>query len=207
MDILNQLETEPLPIDEEEKRRSRRFLVGLICAVLLTGLVLGGYIFLRKRHERQMAAAAELEVKKNAPKVEVLVDDAMVNGKATVLGGTVNNISTETLQNLVVELQLRRRLTGATEAKFVAIDNPALAPGGSARYSVEVVTQDYSTSTFLRVVSGNDKTPVAFRAMAGAVRPPMDAPASKAVVVEGGSRSSGKKDEFINTPNNPGRVP
>ena len=207
MDILNQLETHPIPIDEEEKRRTRRFLIGLICAVLLTGLVFGGYIYLRKRHERQVAAAAELEVKKNAPKVEVLVDDAMVNGKATVLGGTVNNISTEALPNLAVELQLRRRLTGASETKFVAIDTPLLPAGGSARYSVEVVTQDYSTSTFLRVVTGDNKTPVAFRAMAGAPRPPMDAPGSKTVVVGGAPRPSGKGDEFINTPNNPGRVP
>lgn len=206
MDILNQLETHPIPIDEEEKRRTRRFLIGLICAVLLTGLVFGGYIYLRKRHERQVAAAAELEVKKNAPKVEVLVDDAMVNGKATVLGGTVNNISTEPLSNLAVELQLRRRLTGASETKFVAIDTSVLPAGGSARYSVEVVTQDYSTSTFLRVVTGDNKTPVAFRAMAGAARPPMDAPGSKTVVVGGAPRPA-KGDEFINSPNNPGRVP
>jgi hypothetical protein len=107
----------------------------------------------------------------------------------------------------MVELQQRRRMTGATEAKFVAIDTPVLPAGGSARYAVEVVTQDYSTSTFLRVVSGNEKTPVAFRAMAGAARPPMDAPGSKTVVVGGAPSSPGKGEEFINTPNNPGRVP
>jgi len=41
MQILNQLETQPIPIEEEEKRHSRRLLVGLTCALLLTGTVLG----------------------------------------------------------------------------------------------------------------------------------------------------------------------
>ena len=57
MQILNQLETEPIPIEEEEKRHMRRLLVGVLCALILTGSVLGGYLFLRKRHERQVAAA------------------------------------------------------------------------------------------------------------------------------------------------------
>jgi hypothetical protein len=48
MNILNQLEAQPIPLDEEEKRRTQRLLIGLLCAVLLTGAVLGGYMWLRK---------------------------------------------------------------------------------------------------------------------------------------------------------------
>ncbi|PYS58126.1 MAG: hypothetical protein DMF76_20220 [Acidobacteria bacterium] len=59
MQILNQLETEPIPIDEEEKRHTQRLLVGMLCALLLTSAIFGGYIYLRKRHERQVAAAVE----------------------------------------------------------------------------------------------------------------------------------------------------
>src|SRR4030088_2694583 len=111
MQILNQLETEPIPIEEEEKRHSRRLLVGLACALLLTGTVLGGFVYLIKRHERQVAAAIEVENKKKAaPKVEVFVDEATVSGKTNVLGGTIHNISNEPLHNLAVELQLRRRV-------------------------------------------------------------------------------------------------
>ena len=205
MDILNQLETQPIPIDEEEKRHTKRLLVGLLCAVVLTGLVLGGYIYLRKRHERQVAAAQALEVKKNAPKVEVTVDDPIVNGKTTTLSGTVHNISTETWSNLAVELQLRRRMTGSIDLRVVPIEAAELPPDGRAKYSLEVVTQDYSTSTFQRVVSGQDRTPVAFRALQGNPAPPMDSPGSKTVVID--KPGSGKRDEFINTPNNPGRVP
>jgi hypothetical protein len=172
---------------------------------VLTGLVLGGYIFLRKRHERQVAAAQALEVKKNQPKVEVLVDDPVVSGKTTTLSGTVHNISDETLPNLAVQFQLRRRTTGAMDPREVTIDAAELPPGGRGRYSFEIVTQDYSTSTFQGVIVAANRTPVGFKALQGAPAPPMESPPSKTVVVD--KPNSGKRDEFINTPNNPGRVP
>lgn len=205
MNILNQLETQPIPIDEEEKRRTQRLLVGILCAVLLTGGVLGGYMLLRRRHERQVAAAAEAEVKRKAPKVEVFVDDAMVNGKTTTLGGTVHNISTENLQNIAVELQLRRRVGSGLDTKVVVPETTDLAPDARAHYSIQVATDDYISATFLRVVGGSDRAAVPFKALPGTPRPPMDPPGSKTIVVE--KKSQGKGDEFINTPNNPGRVP
>ena len=205
MNILNQLETEPIPIDEEEKRRTKRLLIGILCAVLLTGAVLGGYLGLRKRHERQLAAAAEAEIKRAAPKVEVFVDDALVNGKTTTLGGTVHNISTESLQNIAVELQLRRRVGAGLDTKVVQLETPDLAPDARAHYSIQVATEDYISATFSHVVSGSDRAAVAFKALPGNPRPPMEAPGSKTIIVD--KRSPGKGDEFINTPNNPGRVP
>jgi hypothetical protein len=204
MQILNQLETQPIPIEEEEKRHSRRLLVGVLCALLLTGTVLGGYLYLRKRHERQVAAAAEVEIKKKAPKVEVFVDEATVNGKTTLLSGTLHNISNEPLHNLAVELQLRRRVGSGTEIRAVPPEATELAPDGRTRYSLELAVQDYISVTFLRVVGGDNRAQIPFKALPGAPRPPMDPPASKTVVV---SRPAPKGDEFINTPNTPGRVP
>src|SRR5512139_3649847 len=120
MQILNQLETEPIPIEEEERRHTRRLVIGVLCALVLTGSVLGGYLYLRKRHERQVAAAAAAEtLKKTTPKVEVIVDDAMIEGKKSVLGGTIHNISGETLHNVAVELQLRKRSGGGLETRVV----------------------------------------------------------------------------------------
>jgi len=205
MNILNQLETEPIPIDEEEKRRTKRLLIGILCAVLLTGAVLGGYIGLRKRHERQVAAAAEAEIKRQAPRVEVFVDDALVNGKTTTLGGTVHNISAENLQNIAVELQLRRRVGAGLDTKVVELETPDLAPDARAHYSIQVATEDYISATFSHVVSGADRAAVPFKALPGNPRPPLDAPGSKTIIVD--KRNPGKGDEFINTPNNPGRVP
>lgn len=204
MQILNQLETEPIPIEEEEKRHAKRLLVGVLCALLLTGAVLGGYLYLRKRHERQVAAAAEVEIKKKAPRVEVFVDDATVNGKTTLLSGTLHNISNEPLHNLAVELQLRRRLGSGTEIRAVSPESTELVPDGKTRYTLELPVQDYISVTFLRVVGGDNRAQIPFKALPGAPRPPMDPPASKTVVV---SRPAPKGDEFINTPNTPGKVP
>src|SRR4030095_5828771 len=120
MQTLNQLETEPLPIEEEERRHTRRLIVGMLCALLLTGSVLGGYIYLRKRHERQGAATvAAQKVEKEKAKVEVAVDEARTEGKKSILGGTIHNISNDTLHNLAVELQLRRRSGATTETRIV----------------------------------------------------------------------------------------
>jgi len=205
MQILNQLETNPIPIEEEEKRHSRRLLVGILCALIFTGTVLGGYVYLRKRHERQVAAAAaELDIKKKAPQVEVFVDDATVNGKTSMLGGTIHNISGEPLHNLAIQLQLRRRAGGGIETRVVTPETPELAPDGRTRYSLEVPVQDYVSVTFLGVVGGEARAKIPFKALPGAPRPPMDPPGSKTVIV---NRPVPKGEEFINTPNTPGRVP
>jgi hypothetical protein len=205
MQILNQLETEPIPIEEEERRHNRRLLVGVLCALLLTGIVLGGYLFLRKRHERQVAAAVAIEnAKKTAPKVEVFVDDPTVNGKTTTVRGTIHNISNEPLRNVAVELQLRRRTGGGTETRAVTPELTDLAPDGKTRYSLELPIQDYVSVTFLRVVAGDNRAQIPFKALPGAPRPAMEAPPSKTVIV---NRPAPRGEEFINTPNNPGRVP
>ncbi len=205
MQILNQLETQPIPIEEEEKRHSRRLLVGLTCALFLTGTVLGGFVFLIKRHERQVAAATEAENKKKAAaKVEVFVDEATVNGKTTVLGGTIHNISNESLHNVAVELQLRKRVAGGVETRAVNPVPTELPPDGKARYTLELPVQNYISATFLRVIAGDDHAEVTFKTLPGAPRPPMDPPAAKSIMV---SRPAPRGDEFINTPSNPGRVP
>src|SRR2546423_2947771 len=205
MQILNQLETEPIPIEEEERRHTRRLLVGILCALVLTGSVFGGYLFLRKRHERQVAAATAAEkIEKAAPKVEVLVDEATTEGKKSILSGTVHNISNETLRNIAVELQLRRRNGSAVETRVVTPEAIELAPDARARYSLQVPVQDYSSATFSRVLAGDAHLAIAFKALPVAERPPLPAPASKTIVV---SRPAPRGDEFLNSEKNPVRVP
>jgi hypothetical protein len=206
MQILNQLETEPIPLEEEERRHTRRLAVGVLCALVLTGSVFGGYLYLRKRHERQLAAATAAEtLKKTAPKVEVIVDDAMIEGKKSLLAGTIHNISGETLRNVAVELKLRKRSGGGLETRVVTPESSELAPDARTRYSLEVAVQDYSSATFSKVLSGDVRTATAFKAIPGAARPPMEAPGSKTVVV--GRPAPAKGEEFINTEKNPGKVP
>ncbi len=205
MQILNQLETGPIPIEEEERRHNQRLLVGMLCALLVTGAIFGGYMYLRKRHERQVAAAVALETTKKAtPKVEVFVDEATVDGKKTLLGGTIHNISNEPLRNLAVELQLRRRTGGGVETRIVRPEATDLAPDGKTHYSLEVLIADYLSATFSHVLAGDNPSEVAFKAFPGTARPPMEPPAPKTITV---SRPAPKGEEFINGPDNPGKVP
>ena len=155
---------------------------------------------------RVSAAAAAETLKETTPKVEVIVDDAMIEGKKSVLGGTIHNISTETLRNLAVELQLRKRTGGGLETKVVTPELSELAPDSRTRYRLEVAVQDYSSATFSKVLSGDTRTATAFKAVPGAARPPMEAPASKTVVV-GRPGQPAKGEEFINSEKNPGKVP
>ncbi len=209
MQTLNQLETEPLPLEEEESRHTRRLLVGMLCALLLTGSVCGGYLYLRKRHERQVAATAaaeklERDKAKEKAKVEVAVDEARTEGKKSILSGTIHNISNETLHNIAVELQLRRRTGGSTEARIVTPESTDLAPDAKTRYRLELPSQDYNSATFARVVTGDTHLAVAFKAIPGAERPPLPpVPAGKTIVV---ARPAPKDGEFINTEQNPGRI-
>lgn len=205
MQTLNELETEPLPIQEEERRHSRRLLAGILCALLLTGPILLGYLYLRKKHERAVAAAAETEHRKAlAPRVQIFVDEATLDGKRTVLGGTIHNISNEPLSNVSVELELRKRGTFGLETRAVKPDQTDLAPDGKARYGLELLAQDYVTARLVRVLVGPNRQEVPFRQLAGARRPPLPAPGAKTVIV---NRPAPRGEEFINTPNNPGRVP
>jgi len=206
MQILNQLETQPIPIEEEERRHTRRLLVGILCALVLTGSVCGGYLYLRKRHERQLAAATAAEkVEKEKPKVEVLVDEARTEGKKSVLSGTVHNISNETLRNITVELQLRRRTGGATETRLVTTQSIELAPDARTQYRLEAPVQDYVSATFSRVLAGDAHLAVAFKDLPGTERPPLPAPAAPKTIVV--SRPAPRGDEFLNTEKNPSRVP
>ncbi len=206
MQTLNQLETEPLPIEEEERRHTKRLIIGMLCALLLTGSVCGGYLYLRKRHERQVAVAATAEkVEKEKPKIEVAVDEARIEGKKSILSGTIHNISADTLHNVAVELQLRRRTGGATETRIVTAADSELAPDARTQYRLELAVQDYGSATFSRVVTSDTHLAIAYRAMPGAARPPLPpVPAGKTIVV---ARPAPKDGEFLNTEKNPGKVP
>jgi hypothetical protein len=206
MQTLNQLETEPLPIEEEERRHTQRLMAGVLCALLLTGSVFGGYLYLRKRHERQIAAAVAAEkVEKEKARVEVAVDEARIEGKKSILGGTIHNISNDTLHNVAVELQLRRRTGGTTETRLVIPESSELAPDAKTYYRLELPVQDYGSATFSRVVTTDSHVAIAYRAMPGAARPPLPpVPAGKTIVV---ARPAPKDGEFINSEQNPGKVP
>ncbi len=79
-----------------------------------------------------------------------------------------------------------------------------MAPDAKARYTVDLQVADYSSARLVRIVSGDNRAEVPFKARPGQPRPLMEAPGSKTVIV---NRPAPRGEEFINTPNNPGRVP
>src|SRR6266576_7131780 len=94
-------------------------LLGVLAALVVTGLVFAGYAILRKQHQQKTLAEEQARAprveSKGPAKAQILVDDALIKGDQTILGGSVKNISPENLNNLVVNLELIRRKDGATE--------------------------------------------------------------------------------------------
>ena len=216
MQILKELETAPLPIEEEERRHTRRLVAGVLCALVLAGLLLGGYLYVRKRLGGTSSSAADAKAKVAAPpRVEIFVDEATLRDKDTLLGGTVHNISNETYRNLVVELQLKRRLVlekgkfveppgGGVETRAVPLDVPELAPGASGRYAITLSAKDYITASLVRVVAGDNRAEVPFKTLPGAPRPLETPIPGKTIIVK---RPVPRGEQFINSPDKPERIP
>ena len=87
-------------------------LIGAVAAIVVTVSVLIGYAYLRKRYAENNATRASIAKAASAqpqltPKALVLVDEALLQGNKTVVGGTVKNTSAETLRNVTVALELK----------------------------------------------------------------------------------------------------
>jgi len=185
-----------------------RIALGLLCALLLSATVFGGYMYLRKRHATDTAARVLAETPPAKPVVparaQIFVDDAMPKGGQTIIGGTVENISGEQLSGLSVEIDLRKRKDGATDIKNISLEPSDLAPGQKGRYSFAIVSQDYSSARVVGLKSSSLQALVAFKTLPGAERPLEKTPEGKTIMV---GRPRGRGEEFLNTPDNPTRVP
>lgn len=143
-----------------------------------------------------------------SPEAYVLVDEAMLKKPHAILAGTVENIGRERLENLSVELELRRREDGAIELRSVPVNPSALAPGEKGRYSLRVLSEEWSNSRLLRVRSSSREGDVAFKSSPGARRPPERMPESRTdTATKSPSRPRPGGEEFINTPDTPIAVP
>jgi len=215
MQILKELETAPIPIEEEERRHTRRLVAGVLCALLVAGLLLGGYLYLRKRHGGEVATEPRPKVAV-PPKLEIFVDEATLKDKETLLGGTVHNISKEPFRNLVIELELKRRIVadnkgkpvipqgGLMETRAVPVDVPELAPDARGRYAITLSAKDYSTARVLRVIAGDNRAEVPFKTLAGTPRPLETPLPGKTIIV---NRPAPRGEQFINSPDKPVRIP
>ena len=195
----------------EEKQPVSRKLAAILAALLVTALLVAGYAYLRKRHSQQVAAQALQIQQENAQnatapkgpaKAHILVDEALLKGGQTIIGGTVKNTSNEALSGLSVELVLRRRKDASVEQTSVPVEPAELEPAQEGRYLLKLPAQEYSAVRLVSLRSG-DSNLLAYTSSPGQKRPP-ERFEPKVVVVP---RPASRGGDFLNSPDNPARVP
>jgi hypothetical protein len=180
-------------------------IAAAISALVITALVFVGYAYLRKRHAQsaapdQQATSAQ---PKGPPQALLLVDEALLQGSNTLLGGTVRNISNERLAGLSLVLELKRRSGGSTEKRQVPLSPADLDPSQEGRYSLQLKAQDYVSAKVVALLVGSQAASIPYSIAQGEKRPP-ERLESKTIKVD---KPPGKRSEFLNSPDNPARVP
>jgi len=188
----------------EPKSSAGPKLLAAFAALLVTALVFAGYTLLRRRHagalvSSQPAATAEIK----PPKALIIIDQALLRGGKTTIGGIVRNTSSEKLEGLSVELELRRRKDAVVEIRSIPLAPANLESQQEGRYLVELKAQDYSSARLVALKAGPNASPLPYSTAQGQKRPP-ERLEPKTIIV---GRPSGKGGEFLNSPDNPARVP
>lgn len=189
-----------------EKEAARRMWLGVVCALALSAILLVGYGYFRKRHAKQVLENSAVPVVDNGlpkgpPVAHVLIDEPSLQKGMTTLGGTVKNISERELTGLSVALELIRRKDGAAEQKNIPLEPSTLQPQQEALYSLRVSAQEYGSIRFVGVKADPQSTLIAFTTATGKKRP-LERLEPRTVVIKKG----GRPGDFINTPDNPGRI-
>ncbi len=141
------------------------------------------------------------------PDVEIFVDEALLRKPHAILGGTLKNVGTEKLENLSLEVELIRRADGSAERREVSVEPKEIAPGGRGKYSVKVLSEEWSGSRIVRLLSASGPREIAFKTLPGARRPPEKTTSVTRVIQDTRPRSTSKGEEFINTPDTATSVP
>jgi hypothetical protein len=131
-----------------------------------------------------------------------MIDEPTLEKGTTVIGGSVKNISDRELTGLSVALELRKRKDGTTEATLVPVAPAQLQPQQEGQYSLRVPAQNYASIRFVGMKADPQSTLIAYSSSAGKKRAPEKLEPRTVIV-----RPAGRKGEFINTPDNPVRVP
>jgi hypothetical protein len=151
--------------------------------------------------------ASKVETKTSpTPGANVYVDDAMLSKPYAIIGGTIENISGEKLENLSVEIELRRRDDGSTERREVAVRPGDLDPGRQGKYSLKVLSDEWGSSRVVSLHVGAVPREVPFKSLQGAKRPP-ERIGGNVVIDKTPRQKKYDGSDFINTPETPIRVP
>jgi hypothetical protein len=191
---------------EPQRSLGPKLLAGL-AALIVTALVFTGYALLRKRHAQSSASVVLVSsgapVEQKPPKALVMVDEALLQGNKTIIGGTVRNTSTEKLEAVSVEMELKRRKDGVAETQIVALEPAQLEPDQEGRYALQLRVQDYGSARLVALKAGPKLEPLPFATAPGLKRPPERLETKTITVGKPASKGGG----FLNSPDNPARVP
>jgi hypothetical protein len=184
---------------------AKRKLLAVVCAVAITAILLAGFAYFRKRHEQRMLANATPpaeSVSKGPALAHVVVDEPTLEKGMTTVGGVVKNISNQHLSGLSVTLEFRRRKDGKTEQQVLPVSPGGLQPQEEGAYAAKFPIEDYA-SVRLAGVQADPKSSVIVYSSSQGKKRPLERLQPQTIVV----KRSGKPGEFLNTPDNPGRVP
>lgn len=191
----------------QEKESTKRKLLAVVCAVAITAVLLTGYALIRRYHERQKrasaAAAAQAEPTPRGPALaHVVVDEPTLEQNMTTIGGVVKNVSSRQLSGLSITLELRRRKDGKTEQAVLPVTPAQLQPQQEGEYAAKFSISDFASVKLAGVQADPQSTVIVHSSSQGKRRAPERL--QPQIVIKKGSTKPG---EFINTPDNPGRVP
>jgi hypothetical protein len=187
-----------------ERESSKRKLLAIICAVGVTAILLVAYGYVRKFHaERVLAENTPPPVpEKSPPLAHVVVDEPTLDKGMTTIGGVVKNISKQQLSGISVVVELRRRKDSGIEETALPVTPAQLEPEQEGSYSLKVSAQDFASIRLAGLKADPQSSLIAYSSSQGKKRTP-ERLEPKTIVV----KRAGKPGEFINTPDNPGRVP
>lgn len=190
-----------------EHDSNKRKLLGVVCAVAVTALLLVGYGYIRKYHaQKVLSNSTPPPVTETGPKgpalAHVVIDEPTLTKGMTTIGGVVKNISKQELTNLSVVLELRRRKDRGIEENLLAVTPSQLQPEQEGSYSVTVSAQDFASIRLAGLKADPQSALIAYSSSQGKKRTP-ERLEPRTIVV----KRSGKPGEFINSPDNPVRVP
>ena len=190
-----------------ERESNKGKLLAAVCAVAVTVLLLVGYGFIRKYHAQQVLAnntpPPVIESgPKGPPLAHIVIDEPTLSKGMTTIGGVVKNISKQELTNLSVVIELRNRKNGGLEESVLPVSPAQLQPEQEGSYAVTLPVQKIASIRLAGVKADPQSTLIAYSSSQGKKRTPERL--QPEVVKRGGS---GKPGEFLNSPDNPGRVP
>jgi hypothetical protein len=192
-----------------QRDSNRGKLLAVVCAVGITAILLAGYGYIRKYHAQRVLAdtapapvTADSTGPKGPPLAHVVIDEPSISKGVTTIGGVVKNISKQELTGISVVLELRRRKDGGLEESLLPVTPTQLQPDQEGVYSMKAPAQDFASIRLVGLKGDPQSSLIAYSSSQGKKRPP-ERLEPRTIVV----KRAGRPGEFLNTPDNPGRVP